>query len=142
MSEMITKNHALIAEFGDTLDRLLDGIENFVANSRPTLGGERFLTDREVSARLKVSLRTLQDYRNNGIIAYYQLGGKILYKESDIERMLAAKKEYDLMPIGRIPYRVWSYILCINSYAPFGDMPLVKRTNIEVLSDWRHTVSP
>lgn len=69
MSEMITKNHALIAEFGDSLDRLLDGIENFMANSRPTLGGERFLTDREVSARLKVSRRTLQDYRNNGMNA-------------------------------------------------------------------------
>ena len=67
MSEMITKNHALVAEFGDSLDRLLDGIENFMANSRPTLGGERFLTDREVSARLKVSRRTLQDYRNNGV---------------------------------------------------------------------------
>ena len=90
MSEMITKNHALVAQFGDTLDRLMDDIENFVANSRPTLGGERFLTDKEVSARLKVSRRTLQDYRNSGIIAYYQLGGKILYKESDIERMLAA----------------------------------------------------
>lgn len=88
MSEMITKNHALVARFGDTLDRLLDGIENFVANNRPTLGGERFLTDREVSARLKVSRRTLQDYRNEGRIAYIQLGGKILYRESDIERML------------------------------------------------------
>ena len=87
---MITKNHALVAEFGDSLDRLLDGIENFMANSRPTLGGERFLTDKEVSARLKVSRRPLQDDRDNGIIAYYQLGGKILYKESDIERMLAA----------------------------------------------------
>lgn len=32
----------------------------------------------------------MQDYRNNGIIAYYQLGGKIPYKESDIESMLAA----------------------------------------------------
>ena len=89
MSEMITKNHALVAEFGDSLDRLLDGIENFMANSRPTLGGERFLTDKEVSARLKVSRRTLQDYRNEGRIAYIQLGGKILYRESDIERMLA-----------------------------------------------------
>ena len=88
MSEMITKNHALVAQFGDTLDRLLDGIENFVANNRLTLGGERFLTDREVSARLKVSRRTLQDYRNNGMIAYYQLGGKILYKESDILKIL------------------------------------------------------
>ena len=90
MSEMITKNHALVAEFGNSLDRLLDGVENFMANSRPTLGGKRFLTDKEVSVRLKVSRRTLQDYRNNGIIAYYQLGGKILYKESDIESMLAA----------------------------------------------------
>lgn len=89
MSEMITKNHALVAEFGDSLDRLLDGIENFMANSRPTLGGERFLTDKEVSARLKVSRRTLQDYRNEGRIPYIQLGGKILYRESDIERMLA-----------------------------------------------------
>lgn len=90
MSEMITKNHALVAEFGDSLDRLLDGIENFMANSRPTLGGERFLTDREVSARLKVSRRTLQDYRNNGVVSYYQVGGKILYKGPDIESMLAA----------------------------------------------------
>ena len=88
MSEMITKNHALVAEFGDSLDRLLDGIENFMANSRPTLGGERFLTDREVSARLKVSRRTLQDYRNNGILPYTQVGGKILYRASDIEKTL------------------------------------------------------
>ena len=90
MSEMITKNQTLVAEFGDTLDCLMDSIENFVANSRPTLGGERFLTDRELSARLKVSRRSLQDYRYNGITAYDPLGGKILYEESDIDRMLAA----------------------------------------------------
>ena len=41
-----------------------------------------------MSAWLKVSRRTLQDYRNNGMVSYYQLGGKILYKESDIERMV------------------------------------------------------
>ena len=88
MSEMITKNHALVAQFGDTLDRLLDGIENFVANSRPTLGGERFLTDREVSARLKVSRRTLQDYRAQRIIPFIALPGKTLYRQSDLLRML------------------------------------------------------
>lgn len=89
MSEMITKNHALVTEFGDSLDRLLDGIENFMANSRPTLGGERFLTDREVSAQLKVSRRHLTglpQQRHNRLLP---VGGKILYKESDIERMLA-----------------------------------------------------
>ena len=76
MSEMITKNHALVAEFGDNLDRLLDGIENFMANSRPTLGGERFLTDREVSARLKVSRRTLQETHLAGLPQ--QRGGVLL----------------------------------------------------------------
>jgi len=52
------------------------------------LNGEKYLTDKEVSEKLKVSRRTLQDYRNQGRIAYIQLGGKILYKESDIEKML------------------------------------------------------
>ena len=70
-----------------SLDRLLDNFEHLTANHRPTLNGERF--DKEVSARLKVSRRTLQDYRNEGRIAYIQLGGKMLYRESDIERMLA-----------------------------------------------------
>ena len=59
-----------------------------MANNRPTLGGERFLTDKEVSAWLKVSRRTLQDYRNNGILPYTQVGGKILYRASDIEKTL------------------------------------------------------
>ncbi|KAA6319460.1 hypothetical protein EZS27_030651, partial [termite gut metagenome] len=49
---------------------------------------ERYLTDKEVSEKLKVSRRTLQDYRNEGKISYCQLGGKILYRESDIEKML------------------------------------------------------
>lgn len=71
-----------------SLDRLLDNYERMAANYRPTLGGERFFTDKEVSARLKVSRRTLQDYRNEGRIPYIQLGGKILYRESDIEKIL------------------------------------------------------
>ena len=45
--------------------------------------------DNQGSCRaLKISRRTLQDYRNNGILPYRQLGGKILYRESDIERVL------------------------------------------------------
>ena len=76
--------------FMEQLDSMLDGIESMNEKSKASFGNERFMTDKEVSAWLKVSRRTLQDYRNTGMIAYYQLGGKILYKESDIERMLAA----------------------------------------------------
>ena len=88
MNELINKDNEWIIHFMGSLDRLLDSFEHLTAYYRPTLNGERFFTDKEVSAQLKLSRRTLQDYRNEGRISYYQLGGKILYRESDIEKML------------------------------------------------------
>ena len=88
MNELMTKDNEWILHFMGSLDRLLDNHVLMTADYRPTLGGERFFTDKEVSTRLKVSRRTLQDYRNEGRIAYIQLGGKILYRESDIEKLL------------------------------------------------------
>ena len=87
-TNLLTKNHDKVKSFFLSLERMLDGIENLVENSKPTLNGEHYLTDKEVSERLKISRRTLQDYRTDGKITYYQLGGKILYKESDIEKTL------------------------------------------------------
>lgn len=68
--------------------RIAKDAATVVDENQPLLGGEHYLTDREFSERLKISRRTLQDYRNNGILPYRQLGGKILYRESDIERVL------------------------------------------------------
>ena len=87
-NELITRNNDRIVSFFKSLDRMLDGIEGMVKNCKPTLNGERYLTDREVSEKLKLSRRTLQDYRNEGRIPYCLLGGKILYRESDILQML------------------------------------------------------
>jgi excisionase family DNA binding protein len=87
-NNLITKEHETVKSFFFSLERILDGIESLVENCKPSLNGEHYLTDREVSERLKVSRRTLQDYRTEGRIPYYQLGGKILYRESDIEKLL------------------------------------------------------
>lgn len=57
-------------------------------NYRPPLGGERYMTDKEVAERLKVSRRTLQEYRNDRKIPFILFGGKVLYRETDIERLL------------------------------------------------------
>ena len=88
MNNELMMNSERIIHFMNSIDRLLERIEYLTANYHPTLGGEQFLTNKEVGARLKVSRRTLQEYRNNGQLSYIQLGGKILYRESDIERML------------------------------------------------------
>lgn len=87
MNELILADQELEVGFIGKLDALLEGIERMGAG-KASPSNEQFLTDKEVSTWLKVSRRTLQDYRNNGMVAYYQLGGKILYKESDIEKMV------------------------------------------------------
>ena len=41
-------------------------------------------TGEEVCSHLRLSTRTLQEYRNSGTLPFYKIGGKILYKQSDI----------------------------------------------------------
>ena len=63
-------------------------IKEVAQTHKPLFGGEQFLTGKEVCERLYISPRTLQDYRDRRIIPYTQFAGKILYKESDLERLL------------------------------------------------------
>ena len=63
-------------------------IKEVAQTHKPLFGDEHFLTSKEVCERLYISPRTLQDYRDRRIISYTQFAGKILYKESDLERML------------------------------------------------------
>ncbi|MBC5592027.1 helix-turn-helix domain-containing protein [Bacteroides uniformis] len=51
-----------------------------------------YLCDKEVACMLKVSRRTLGEYRSNGTLPYYILGGKVLYKRSEIKQGL--NREY------------------------------------------------
>ncbi|PMC09514.1 helix-turn-helix domain-containing protein [Hoylesella timonensis] len=63
-------------------------IKEVAQTYKPLFGGEYFLTSKDVCERLYISPRTLQDYRDRKIIPYTQFAGKILYKESDLERLL------------------------------------------------------
>ena len=62
-------------------------------NGYPPEYAHRYMNDSELANYLKVSRRTLQEYRNNGILPYYQIGGKILYRESDIEELLEKNRQ-------------------------------------------------
>ena len=47
MNELINRDNEWIIHFMGSLDRLLDNVEHLTAHYRPTLGGERFFTDKE-----------------------------------------------------------------------------------------------
>lgn len=59
---------------------------------RPILDGNRYLTEQELSRALKITKRTLIEYRMNGKLPYYKIGGKILYREQDIMEILEKNK--------------------------------------------------
>ena len=50
------------------------------------------LIEQELSKALKITKRTLIEYRMNGKLPYYKIGGKILYKEQDIIEILERNK--------------------------------------------------
>ncbi|KGN92440.1 helix-turn-helix domain-containing protein [Porphyromonas canoris] len=87
-NEIITSNSPQMQMFSQLMKGLLAKLERYCASARPILDGEVFLTGEEVCELLKLSTRTLQEYRSNGTLAYYKIGGKILYKQSDIQAML------------------------------------------------------
>jgi len=54
---------------------------------------EKWLDNQDVALLLKISKRTLQAYRDEGKIPFSQIGHKLYYKASDIEKFL--KKNYN-----------------------------------------------
>ena len=86
MNELIMPHNAGVKRVLESMKEVLALYKNVTGNYRPLLDGERYLTDREVSEILKVSRRTLQEYRNDGVLPYILLGGKVLYRESDLEK--------------------------------------------------------
>ena len=71
-----------------TLNNALPYIEHVLKTHKPLFDGERYLTSEELCSIFKISRRTLQDYRSNGILPFIQLPGKVLFRESDIRKIL------------------------------------------------------
>ena len=63
-------------------------IKEVAQTHKPLFDGEHFLTGKEVCERLYISPRTLQDYRDRRVLPYTQFAGKIIYKASDLTKLL------------------------------------------------------
>jgi len=88
-NQLVTQeNNERIKSFFLSMDRLSSLMERLFVSRKPTLNGESFYTDEELSKKIKLSRRSLQDYRDEGRIPHIKLGGKILYRSSDIEKLL------------------------------------------------------
>ena len=91
--EMRTKDDAWMQSIHESIDQLSEIIDSMPKDGAALQNDDEYLCDKEVAYMLKVSRRTLSEYRSNGTLPYYVLGGKVLYKRSEIEQAL--KREYN-----------------------------------------------
>ena len=84
--DILDNKSTQIGFFFTALDELSNTIQQALQNRTPHLNGEKYLTNREVCQLLRISSRTLQNWRNTGKIPFVRLKGKILYRQSEIYR--------------------------------------------------------
>jgi excisionase family DNA binding protein len=65
-----------------TIEQILESIQK---QKRPEI---RLLTTKEACIVLKVSLRTLQSYRDRGQIPFIQFGREVRFRPEDLQRFL------------------------------------------------------
>ena len=87
---IFTINDELIAGTLESLRKASRKADALMDSYKPVFHGERLMTDGELATVLRVSPRALRDYRNDGLLPYIRMKGNILYKESDIEKVLKA----------------------------------------------------
>ena len=86
--DLLTNEAEEIIAHQEIIMQLRNRIEEILKNYRPVMNGETYLSGEDVCQLLHISKRTLQQYRDDKILPYIQIGGKIIYKESDILTIL------------------------------------------------------
>lgn len=86
----------------DEYENLLERIDNIPQQLQETNAGippeERMITNDQLSELMQVSKRTLQNWRDDGLITYTQIGKKILYQMSDVKICIEKHRKHAFAP--------------------------------------------
>ena len=71
--EMRTKDDAWMQSIYESIDQLSEILDSMPKDGTALPNDDEYLCDKEVAYMLKVSRRTLSEYRSNGTLPYYVL---------------------------------------------------------------------
>ena len=79
----------------DQYDDLVKRMDEILSTLSQKMGEpeEDFLDNLEFQKLMKISKRTCQEWRSQGIISFSQVGSKIYYRRSDIQKLLDKKQQ-------------------------------------------------
>ena len=88
MEDLITTASAEFKELAGQLKTAHKSVVAVREKHRPSIADERYLTGEEVVEYLHICQRSLQTLRNKRIIGFTTIGGKILYPQSELQKVL------------------------------------------------------
>lgn len=88
MDNLILTTHTTEELTGLISQAVREAIKNSLPVFTSTPPSEKLLTRKETADKLKISLVTLNDWTKRGMIQSYLIGGRVLYKETEIEKSL------------------------------------------------------
>ncbi|MCT4317850.1 helix-turn-helix domain-containing protein [Elizabethkingia anophelis] len=81
---------------------LLEMTENVTRKYTPIFKEEKWLDNQEVCLMMNITKRTLQTYKDKGLLPYSKLNRKNYYKRSDVLALLEAGQPYNTVENGFI----------------------------------------
>ena len=110
--EVVIISKSKYEEMVGKLNRLSDRV-NEILRKREGKRLSRWMDNQEVCQQLRISPRTLQTLRDNGTLAYSQIGHKIFYKPEDVQRIVRLVEDVRMLPIVAVASN--QTIICITT---------------------------
>jgi excisionase family DNA binding protein len=92
MEKMIILQGITVDEFLGHIDAIVEKRLNEKIEQLNPKKGYKFLSRKEVSQILKVSLVTISDWSKRGLINSYRIGTRVRYKSDEVEEALIKRK--------------------------------------------------
>lgn len=86
--EVVAIQKSTLEEMNDELRELLEMTDNATQKYIPIFKKEKWLDNQEVCVMLNISKRTLQTYKDKGLLSYSKLNRKNYFKFSDVQALL------------------------------------------------------
>ena len=93
--EVIAIQKSALDGMKNELKALLELTENATQKYNSIFKEEKWLDNQEVCLMMNITKRTLQTYKNKGLLPYSKLNRKNYYKHSDVQALLEAGQPYN-----------------------------------------------
>lgn len=100
--EVIAIQKSALDEMKNELRELLEMTESATRKYIPIFKEEKWLDNQEVCLMMNITKRTLQTYKDKGLLPYSKLNRKNYYKRSDVQTLLEAGQPYNIVENGFI----------------------------------------